>query len=134
MALPRMATRYRLLRAFAGLGDAPDGVDVLALCSAAIGLCWDGPGGPPVTLEQHRRDVLRYGEDVLDWLVTQQRRTVAQIVAEGRPLLDAVAESLPREEAVQAAADPSEGTGGTSTSSSSASASSGSEIPSTSTG
>lgn len=132
MALPRMATRYRLIRAWASLGKSPDGVDVVALCAAAIGLCWDGPGGPALTLESRGRDVIRYGEDVLEWLLVHGR-TVGAIVAEGRPLLDQIAESLPREGAVQAAADPSEGTVASSTLSSSASASSGSEIPSTST-
>jgi len=136
LELPRMAVRYRLLGAWSSLGTSPSGIDAAMVCSAAIGLCWSGRNGPPTRLEEHRRDVVAYGEAVFEWLLGQgvPFGDIAAAIPAVAAHVERIAESLPREEAVQAAADPTGATGGSSTPSSSALEPSGSGIPSTSTG
>lgn len=132
-ALPRMAWRLRVLEACRTVGEKPSTLDFAALCCAAIGLCWTGPGAPLARFELHGRDPIRYGEAVLDELLAAAVPLVA-VFEPGRALIDQIVASMPREEAVEAAAHPSGVTMGAPTPSSSPSASPGSVTPSTSTG
>lgn len=133
VTLPRMAWRLRVMGACGTLGEKPSTVDFAALCCAAIGLCWSGPGAPLSRFELLGRDPIRYGEAVLEELMASGV-PLADVFEPGRLLIDQIVASMPREEAVEAAAGPSGVTKGAPTPSSSPSASSGSVTPSTSTG
>lgn len=128
-AMPPMLWRFRLLKAFVDVDEWSRG----ALYAAAIGMCWGGPDGPPEQLSRHRRDPIGYGELIFDWLLLQGA-TIAEITSAGAALINLLGESLPQQEAIDAAADPSGATKEPSTAPSSPSESPGTATRSPATG
>ncbi len=128
LALPPMLWRYRIVHAW---GDE-DPWSMAAIGAAIIGLCWGGPDAPEVSFAKHGRDVVSYGE-VLYEVLLERGVTVKEMQNAANALIEVVADSLPRPEAIEAAAVPTGATKEPSTAPSSPSVSPGTGTPSPAT-
>ena len=100
ISLPKsFTTRIDLLTAW---GDSPNRQQLSRLCAATVALCLD-IGKPAPKYNTATGDVMAYGADALDWLVSQGITPTA-IYKRGPLLVEDLSESIPTEPEVDDAA------------------------------
>jgi hypothetical protein len=81
---------------------------------AFVGACWAGDPLDCPSLRQHRYDVVAYGEGVMDSLI-RMGFDPATVMRAGRAVHEQVVASMPTEEEIEEAADPTGAPAGAST-------------------
>lgn len=124
--LPLMGDRFRLIGARArslGYGGDKDDDDVVpaldadpsahsAVCCAALAVCWKGePLDLRVPFRALRHDIVEFGEVAFDALYRAGFRDTGELLTAGKALLIEISESIPSDDEVKEAADPTEAQG-----------------------
>lgn len=112
----RAAAEAAVSQATARVNEAAEAVsskDVLTLGMAALGLSWRGSKLAVPSLRSLKHDVMAYGDEVYDALFAMRFKGDELGTAAGL-CLKKIQDSLPTEEEVTAAADPTKAPGGSS--------------------
>lgn len=103
----RLVLRYDLAAAVEEHGRVEQ--TARRVLAAALGLCWSG-GTAKVGWPTYRGDVLSYGGDVLDYLLTAGA-TMQEVVAGGHAAVQLVVQSMPGPPEIERARGNSPGAG-----------------------